>query len=162
MFQRSTDKDKDKVEEPKEAKPARESLKKVPPTIISSDMSMLGNMVSEGAIDIDGAIDGNVKAQSVIIRKNGLVRGDVAAESVQVYGNVQGVIKAKTVQLFASAKVEGTIMHEKLTIEDGAFVDGQFKRVEGIADDMLLLQHDALTGDEDEDDVFKRLKLIST
>jgi len=37
----------------------------------------------------------------------------------------KGSIKARTVLLYATAEVNGTIMHESLTIEDGASVDGK-------------------------------------
>ena len=106
--------------------------KKHPPSIISSDMHILGNMMSEGAVDIDGHVEGNVKCSQATIRPNGRVQGDVMADSVQIYGEVRGLVKAKHVYLFASCRVEGTIMHETLSIEDGAFVDGKFKRTDKI------------------------------
>lgn len=100
------------------------------PSIVSSDMTVLGNVVSEGSVDIDGNIEGNVKCQQATIRKNGVIKGDVIADSVHVYGRICGLVKARNVQLFKDCRVEGVIMHESITIEDGAFVDGRFKRVE--------------------------------
>ncbi len=129
--------------------------KKHPPTIIAADVNMLGNIISEGVLDIDGKIEGNLKCKCVTIRKNGRIKGDILAEEVHVFGEVQGLIKAREVHLFASCHVEGVIMHEALTIEDGAFVDGQFKRRDRMRPE-----------DEDADDVagievFRNLKLIN-
>lgn len=106
------------------------------PSVIASNMSVLGNIVSDGILDIDGCVDGNVRAFSVTLRVNGKIRGDVMAEEVFVYGEVDGLIKAQNVTLYDGAKVKGTIMHESLTVEDGASVDGKLKRSERMfADD---------------------------
>ena len=103
--------------------------KKSAPSVISADMNVLGSIISDGFIDIDGKVDGNVKCDSAIIRSNGVVKGDVIANSVQIYGHIEGLVHASSVGLYHTAHVIGTIMHESLTIEDGAFVDGKFKRV---------------------------------
>lgn len=100
------------------------------PSVIASNMSVLGNVVSDGVLDIDGKVDGNVSGHSITIRSNGRIRGDVMAEEVFVYGIVDGLIKATNVTLYEGAQVSGTIMHESLTVEDGASVDGKLKRTE--------------------------------
>lgn len=102
------------------------------PSIMSSDMRIVGNIVSDGIVDIDGVVEGNVRSHVATVRKNGHIKGDVIAESVYVYGKIQGLIKARSVHFFKGCRAEGVIMHESITIEDGAFVDGRFKRVEKI------------------------------
>ncbi len=135
------------------------------PSVISADMNILGNIISDGFVDIDGKIDGNVKCNSVIIRANGSVRGDVEAENTQIYGYVEGLVKAVSVNLYHSAHVSGSIMHESLSIEDGAFVDGKFKRTDRVFIDEAA-NADALSDDDEEEDeldeaVMDNLKLIS-
>lgn len=102
------------------------------PSIMSSDMRIVGNIVSDGIVDIDGTVEGNVRSQVATVRKNGHIKGDVIADSVYVYGKIQGLIKARSVHFFKGCRAEGVIMHESITIEDGAFVDGRFKRAEKI------------------------------
>lgn len=102
------------------------------PSVIAADLNVLGNIISDGVLDIDGKIDGNVRCHTASIRSNGRVHGDIAADIVHVYGTVEGTIKAKAVMLYNTAKVVGTIMHESLSIEDGAFVDGKFKRTDKV------------------------------
>lgn len=102
------------------------------PSVISADMNVLGNIVSEGILDIDGRIEGNVRCHTVSVRPNGRVRGDVTADTVMIHGEVHGLVKARSVLLYATARVNGTIMHESLIIEDGAFVDGKFKRTDKV------------------------------
>jgi cytoskeletal protein CcmA (bactofilin family) len=105
------------------------AAKKTIPSVISSELHILGNLISDGHVDIDGSIEGNVKAEQATIRANGRVSGDVIANSVHVYGEVRGLIRADSVHLYSSARVEGVIMHQSLTVEDGAFIDAKFKRL---------------------------------
>ncbi|MFM9890062.1 MAG: polymer-forming cytoskeletal protein [Rickettsiales bacterium] len=107
--------------------------KSASPSVIAADMNVLGNIVSDGVLDIDGQIEGNVRAHTVSIRPNGKIRGDVMAEVVMVHGTVEGLIRAQSVVVYASARIMGTIMHETLNIEDGAFIDGKCKRTERLA-----------------------------
>jgi cytoskeletal protein CcmA (bactofilin family) len=102
--------------------------KTMEPSVIAANMNVLGNVVSDGILDIDGQIDGNVRAEIVTLRPNGRVRGDLMAAEVYVHGTVDGLIKAQAVNLFSTAVVHGTIMHETITVEDGAQVDGKLKR----------------------------------
>jgi cytoskeletal protein CcmA (bactofilin family) len=123
MFGRST-------KQPKPASATAAYRKDMNPSVIASNMCVLGNIVSDGILDIDGQVDGNVRGHMVTVRPNGRIRGDVLAEDAHVHGVVEGLIKAKNVTVYATAQVNGTIMHESLTVEDGASVDGKLKRME--------------------------------
>jgi cytoskeletal protein CcmA (bactofilin family) len=131
--------------------PTRVAPKGLTPSVISADMHILGNIISDGFLDIDGKIEGNVKCRSATVRPNGLVRGDIQTDVIHVYGRVEGQIKSRNVSLYSSARVTGTIMHESLSIEDGAFVDGKFKRTDKIfiedegAGEQALLESDHLS-----------------
>lgn len=135
---------------------AASSAKKTQPTVVASDVNFLGNIVSEGILDIDGKIEGNVRCKTLTIRKSGNVRGDVFADTVQVFGSVHGMIEAREVTLHSTAHVEGVVMHQQLVIEDGAFVDGQLKRI-GFASNNVILPPFA---NVDDVNIFKSLKLI--
>ena len=85
MFGRSkTNQTAAKPAAPTNNSPTRASGKGIVPSVISADMHVLGNIISDGFIDIDGKIEGNVKCRSATVRPNGLVRGDIAARSLAV------------------------------------------------------------------------------
>jgi cytoskeletal protein CcmA (bactofilin family) len=105
------------------------------PSVISADMHVLGSVVSDGMLDIDGKIDGNIRCRVATIRPNGKVRGDVLADTVHIHGEIEGLIKARSVHLYAGSRVQGTIMHESLSVEDGAMIDGKFKRTDKVFSD---------------------------
>lgn len=100
------------------------------PSIIAQDMRVIGNILSEGVVDFAGTLDGNVRCHTFTLRPQGVANGEIVAEAAHVYGKVKGMIRARQVHLYSSAHVEGVIMHESLSIEDGAYIDGKFKRAD--------------------------------
>lgn len=100
------------------------------PSIISADLRILGNLLSDGIIEIEGRLDGNITCNFATIRKAGVIKGDIIAESLQIDGQVEGLIKARHVRISETGKVTGVIMYETLSIKDGAFIDGQCKTME--------------------------------
>jgi cytoskeletal protein CcmA (bactofilin family) len=107
------------------------AVKKTAPSVISTGTNILGNIISDGAIDIDGRLEGNVKGEQVTVRSNGKISGDIVAHSVHIYGEVHGIIRAHDVHLYATANVSGVIVHHSMSVEEGAFIEAKFKRVNG-------------------------------
>jgi cytoskeletal protein CcmA (bactofilin family) len=98
------------------------------PSIVSQNFRVVGNVTSEGDVQLDGTIDGNLKAKSLVIGQSGSIRGEVKADKVQIQGSVTGPIRARTVEIAKSAKVTGDVFYESLTVETGAVIDGACKR----------------------------------
>jgi len=105
--------------------------KRVPPTIISADMHVDGNIASDGEVQIDGVVDGDVKAGKLSIGETGRIRGAVVADRLMVRGRVVGQLRANFVTLTRTARVKGDVFHETLAIEPGAQLEGNCKRMEG-------------------------------
>jgi cytoskeletal protein CcmA (bactofilin family) len=100
-------------------------------SVISNDLKIIGQdlrIISQGTLQVDGEVEGDVVGGEVIIGELGKVTGTVAAEQVTVRGKIAGAIRAMTVVLQASAEVEGDIHHMSLTIEQGASFDGRCRR----------------------------------
>jgi cytoskeletal protein CcmA (bactofilin family) len=100
------------------------------PSIISADVKMTGSIVSQGEIDINGQIEGDVRASALTIGETGAVKGEVIAESVTVRGTVEGRIRGRKVQLCTGAKVRGDIFHASLAIEPNAIFEGAVKHAQ--------------------------------
>ncbi len=108
---------------PAPIEPARRSPKVA--SVISEDMSIQGDLLSEGEMHIDGKIIGDVKVARLTLGENGLIEGSVTAEAVEIRGKVVGPVTAKLVRLFASSHIEGDITHEQLAMETGAHFQGR-------------------------------------
>lgn len=96
-------------------------------SIICGDMEINGSITSEGALQIDGIVDGDVTAADITIGSSGRVVGEVRAEAVKVKGEVRGSIRARKVELETGAKVHGDIIHSSLSIQPNAMFEGQVK-----------------------------------
>ena len=113
---------------PPRPRPASESG---PKSVIGNDLKIIGQglkIFSQGTLQVDGKIEGDVGGAEVIIGERGKVSGTVAAERVIVRGTISGVIRGATVTLQSSSHVEGDIHHMSLAIEQGAEFDGRCRR----------------------------------
>lgn len=102
-------------------------------SIICADMKINGSVTSEGALQIDGIVDGDVSATDITIGASGQITGEVKAEVVKVKGRIKGSIRARKVELETGAHVKGDIVHSSLQIQSNAVFEGQVKH----ADDPL-------------------------
>ena len=100
------------------------------PSIISADLVVNGTLISSGALQVDGRVEGDVRSSSLVIGDNAFVHGEVCAEEVTIRGRVQGSIRARKVLLCATSHVEGNILHEAFAVETGAFFEGNCRHAE--------------------------------
>ena len=107
------------------AQPAKPAV----PSIISANLVITGDLNSDGEIQVDGTVIGDIRTKSLLIGKTANIKGDIIAEDIRVHGNVNGQIKARRVTLVKTAHVIGGILHENLAIETGAFLEGLCKHM---------------------------------
>ena len=100
------------------------------PSIISADLKIVGNLASAGDLQIDGTVEGDITSRRLTVGEGALVQGAILADTVKVYGSVAGEIKANTVNLAKSARVDGDIGHQSIAMEAGASVSGRLTRLE--------------------------------
>jgi cytoskeletal protein CcmA (bactofilin family) len=102
---------------------ARTKLKAA--SLLSESLTIEGNLESEGEVQLDGVIRGDVRVAKLTIGETGHVEGQVFCETIEVRGRVIGSISGKQVRLYGTAYVDGDITHEQLAIEWGAFFQGR-------------------------------------
>lgn len=100
------------------------------PSLLSLDLVIDGSVSTGGELQVDGTINGTVRARAVVVDGNGVVYGDITAEEVIVRGRVIGPIRALHIHIYAGAHIEGDVINQTLSIENGAHVDGKIRRVE--------------------------------
>lgn len=121
-----------------EAKPAAQTQQgdfkpaapkpKAAPSALSSDLHIKGNMKTTGDINIDGQVEGDIRAHLLTIGEGATVRGEVMADDVVVHGRVVGRVRGLKVRLSSTARVEGDIIHKTIAIESGAHFEGSVQR----------------------------------
>lgn len=98
------------------------------PSVIGEDLTVEGNVISKGEVQLEGEIKGDCHCISLVIGDKALIEGGVVAEDVIVRGRVVGSVRGHRVTLQSSSHVEGDIFHQSLAIEQGAFFEGKSRR----------------------------------
>jgi cytoskeletal protein CcmA (bactofilin family) len=114
-------------------------MRSSPPSGQSGDESVIGNDLTiegqaitircQGSLRVNGNIQADLHSVKLTVGEEAVISGAIAAETVDVYGKVQGAILGSQVMLHQSAQVEGDIHSQFLTIEQGASFDGRSRKV---------------------------------
>ena len=100
------------------------------PSIIGADLTITGNLISSGEVQIDGEIQGDIHATNIVVGETARITGAIVADEIVVRGHAMGSIRGKRVMLQSSSHVEGDVFHQTLSIEQGAFFEGKSRRSE--------------------------------
>jgi cytoskeletal protein CcmA (bactofilin family) len=107
----------------------RRRTDQIPFSIIASDMTVTGDLQTEGVVRVEGRIHGTVRVGSqVLVAEGAVIEGDLHTQEAVVAGQVSGAIHARErVELQATAFVTGDILTPRISIIEGARVTGEVK-----------------------------------
>ena len=96
-------------------------------SIIGPGMKVVGDCTSDGTIRVEGRVDGSVSAsKSVVVGKDGMVKGDISTQDAIIAGKVSGSVSAESrIELQATCRVQGDIRSRRVKLDEGGQVDGQ-------------------------------------
>ncbi len=103
---------------------------KPPASILSSDLTIKGNLKTTGDIQIEGTVEGDIRAHLLTVGEGATVKGECMADDVVVNGRIVGRVRGLKVRLTSTARVEGDIIHKTIAIESGAHFEGSVQRQE--------------------------------
>ena len=99
-------------------------------TYISEELIMEGTLDSSGsAVVIAGRFKGELKAKDVVLESNSVFDGNLIADKVTLGGLVKWEVAANTLNVSSSARVEGNLKTNSLSIDLGAEVAGNISRI---------------------------------
>lgn len=110
------------------------------PSILSSDLKIEGDIVSQGELHISGSVKGDVVTRKLTLGEGGSITGAVEADVAVIAGNLAGRLTASSVVLARTARVVADVTHVSLSIEQGAVFEGFSRRVdtiEAVAEDTV-------------------------
>ena len=99
-----------------------------PPSLLGKEIKIIGKISSKGALQLDGVLEGEIKASKLVIEKSAKVIGSVTSDDLVIKGRIIGPVFGKKVRFGSSARVEGDTFHETIAIEDGAYYEGSIRR----------------------------------
>jgi cytoskeletal protein CcmA (bactofilin family) len=111
--------------------------KAIAASLIAENVTIAGDLASDGDVQLDGVLRGDLRVGRLTIGESGQVEGAIEAEAVDIRGRVTGSITAQSVRLHASAQVLGDITHTQLAVDAGARFEGRSLRFEAPAAALL-------------------------
>lgn len=101
---------------------------KPPASMLSPDLHVTGNLKTTGDIQVEGTVEGDIRAHLLTIGETATIKGEVIADDVVVNGRIVGRVRGLKVRLTSTARVEGDIIHKTIAIESGAHFEGSVQR----------------------------------
>ena len=94
-------------------------------SVVSAECYFQGTLGVQGSLRVDGTLEGSVNnARHVIIGSEGKITGDVTGDVIVCGGQVTGNICAETLEMLATASVEGDIRAKKMVMAEGCRING--------------------------------------
>lgn len=128
---KQVDADKAKAPELPATKPSMDfgaSKAKPNASVLSSDLTVVGNLKTSGDIQVEGTVEGDIRAHLLTVGETATIRGEIVADDIVVNGRVIGRVRGLKVRLTSTARVEGDIIHKTIAIESGAHFEGSVQR----------------------------------
>lgn len=97
-------------------------------SVLSSDLTVTGNLRTTGDVVIEGIVDGDIRAHLLTVGESATIRGEIVADDIVINGRVIGRVRGLKVRLTSTARVEGDIIHKTIAIESGAHFEGSVQR----------------------------------
>jgi cytoskeletal protein CcmA (bactofilin family) len=107
----------------------RRRTDQIPFSIIASDMTVIGDLETEGVVRVEGRVKGTVRVGAqVLVTAGAVIEGDLHTQEAIIAGQVSGAIHARErVELQATAMVAGDIHTPRISIVEGARITGEVK-----------------------------------
>ncbi|QDI75933.1 polymer-forming cytoskeletal protein [Leisingera aquaemixtae] len=97
-------------------------------SLLSSDLHITGNVKTTGDIQVEGTVEGDIRAHLLTVGETATIKGEITADDVVINGRIVGRVRGLKVRLTSTARVEGDIIHKTIAIESGAHFEGSVQR----------------------------------
>jgi cytoskeletal protein CcmA (bactofilin family) len=109
-------------------------------SVLESSVRLTGDLWSDGDVQIDGHLCGNVSCAQLIVGRGAAVTGVIIAQEAVIRGKITGIIRATRVLLQETARVESEIIYQSLAVEERASFEGSMRqRPNPLAEDFSVL-----------------------
>jgi cytoskeletal protein CcmA (bactofilin family) len=95
----------------KSATPKRKEV-----TFIAKEIEIQGDFRGNGAMQIEGVVDGNISVPSVVVGEHGTINGTIRATNVIVNGTLNGEIFCDNLEVMPNGQIFNTVNVNKLII----------------------------------------------
>jgi cytoskeletal protein CcmA (bactofilin family) len=96
--------------------------------VVGKGASMTGEITNCSRVEIAGELEGNILAQSVVIRAGGRVNGTVCAEEAEVSGTIEGqLLVERHLDIGSTGMIIGELSYGSIEIAPGGRIAGSIQ-----------------------------------
>lgn len=116
-------------------------------SLISGNVSMVGDLEFEEGLKVSGVFKGNISHKPgthslLALSAEGRIEGNVSSYDALIDGTIVGdLVVEHLLELHSNARVCGSISYRQLSMENGAVVDGKLNRLGDEETKVLELPH---------------------
>lgn len=105
--------------------------------LIGRGIRVKGEVTGEGALEVEGEIEGRVALDRLTVGPTGVVAAEVSVADAIIAGRSSGRLEAsRRLEVKGTATVEGEVSAPALVIEEGAVFKGRVHMDTGIPEDI--------------------------
>ncbi len=106
-------------------------------SIIGPGMKIVGDCDTDGAVRIEGVVQGNIRAgKAVVVGKDGRVEGDIFTQDAVISGTVKGTLRAESrLEVQSTSRIDGEILAGRMQLEEGALLNGTIQMGKGAGEE---------------------------
>ena len=111
-------------------------------TLLSSEVTIDGNITFTGHLDVEGTVVGSIQSeqgQDAVLRvvEGGKVAGEIKVPTAMINGRVEGdVYCSERLELSENASINGDVYYNLIEMSVGAKVNGGLRYASNVADDL--------------------------
>lgn len=94
-------------------------------SVLGADLTIKGDITANAELHIDGKVEGDITCAGLVQGESSAIHGAIRAQTARLAGTVRGGIEVSQLIVLKSAKIEGDVRYDVLTIEQGAHIDGR-------------------------------------
>lgn len=98
-----------------------------PRSVLGEDAVVRGRLEARGAFEIRGLVDGALAVDDLLVAPSAEIDGEISGEVLVIAGRLRGVIRGGSVAILASARIDGEVYYDRISIEPGADVEAVFR-----------------------------------
>ncbi len=109
--------------------------------LIGKNTQLVGEISNCSRVEIQGALEGTVVAETVVVREGGMIKGHMRTTNADIQGIVEGeIVVDGLLDVKSTGQVTGDITYGQFSVQVGGVVAGQFsgRASEARADDQAV------------------------
>jgi len=98
-------------------------------SVLGADVVVTGNIAATADLHIDGRVEGDVSCGALVQGTESKISGNLYAETARIAGTIDGTVSVRQLLVERTARINGDVEYESITIENGASIDGRLKHI---------------------------------